>query len=347
MSKKLLLVSPSISDIYQDIIRQLLQMDIDADYIEDIVESGDPFYVRGRGGGKTEDCNTIEVKCRKANKWKQILDSADYNKTYDYLLVVDGMSVHQYLFDELKKRNPNIWMANYLFDSTYSLYEFHHYFKYYDKVFSFDKKDCGKYQLDFLPIYWKQVEMNRTQGFDLFGFGGYSKVRLNLYKQIGKLASTLGLSYYLKVYVPPIHNMLLYSIKYLLKRLLRKTTHIPPCDYYDANVSHTPIPLAEFQSLTYSSNIIVDTVNFEQDGMTARFMWALGMGKKIITNNVNIKEYDCYTPEQIFVIGKNENEVAGDELVKFIQSEYSMPNNIYSMILPWRLDNWLKTILKI
>jgi len=344
MSKKLLLVSPRISDIYKDIICQLQQMDIEADYIEDVVENGDTFYIRGKNYSKKDCDGNALVNSGKAKKWKQILESTIYNKIYDYLLVVDGMSVHPFLFEELKRRNPSIWMVNYLFDSTYSLYEFQHYFKYYNKVFSFDKKDCSKYQLVFLPIYWKQIETNQTKGFDLFGFGGYSKTRLNLYKQIGRLSETLHLNSYLKVYVRPINNMFLYSIKYLIKRILRKTTHISPCDYYDTNVSHTPIPLDEFQSLTNSSSIIVDTVNFEQDGMTARFMWALGMGKKIITNNINIRSYDCYTKEQVYVIDDVEI-IDWQELTYFIKNPYTQPEYIVNILKKWRLDNWIKILL--
>ena len=92
------------------------------------------------------------------------------------------------------------------------------------------------------------------------------------------------------------------------------------------------------------SEVIVDSINPMQDGLTARFTWALGAEKKIITNNKSVKTYDFYTPEQIFVIEdfspKTENEI-----LNFLHSKYIMTPDVRRKINSFRMDNWINNLL--
>lgn len=57
------------------------------------------------------------------------------------------------------------------------------------------------------------------------------------------------------------------------------------------------------QNLEYSrkSKVLLDFKREEHDGLSLRFFEAIGFKKKIITNNVAVKNYDFYDPQNIFI----------------------------------------------
>lgn len=73
-------------------------------------------------------------------------------------------------------------------------------------------------------------------------------------------------------------------------------------------------------------------------------MWALGAEKKIITTNAMVKQYDFYTPEQIYVVEDVENFVTEPAFESFMNREYHMSDDVRSKIETYRIDNWIKLL---
>lgn len=349
MKKNVLLISPTISDIYKDIIAQLNHFGMHVDFIEDYGDHNDPDFIRVTKAKFTDNKYGRKLyNEQNLRKWQELLSKSPYDKCYDYLLVVDGMSIHTFLFDELRRRNSNLWAANYLFDSCISLYRFENKFKFFDRVASFDKADCKRFKLSFLPIYWVKPDDDLKKEYDIFALGGFGRERFKLFKEIESVSCQLGLKSYIKLYSPKVINYKSFVIKSKLKQLLGYNKgSITPSEYNSKLITHKSIPASEFQRMIFCSDCIVDTLNYEQDGMTARFMWALGAKKKIITNNINIKVYDCYDPNQIFVIENGRTYSICSELKQFIEKQYECDESKYQKLLPWRIDNWLKFLLNI
>lgn len=55
------------------------------------------------------------------------------------------------------------------------------------------------------------------------------------------------------------------------------------------------------------SQFLVEIVQDGQSGLTARSLEAMFFQSKLITNNVTIKEYSFYNPDNIFILGKDDN----------------------------------------
>lgn len=75
-------------------------------------------------------------------------------------------------------------------------------------------------------------------------------------------------------------------------------------------------------------------------------MWALGLGKKIITTNEAVRNYDFYTKDQILVL--EDKYYTKDELLiikRFIEHDYNEDSKIRDNIDKLRIDNWLNTIM--
>lgn len=348
MRKKLLLIAPRISDIYKDIITLLNKWCIDVDFIEDKVSNYDPKYLRSNRNllFRNKIGRRIYSSIQK-KKWINLLQKEPYNKKYDYLLVINGQSIHPLLIEELRRRNDKLYASNFLFDTCVSLYQFQYNFPYFDCVASFDKHESAQFNLSFLPIYWQEEKACSDFEYDLFCFGGYGPQRLALYQQIGEIAKQENLQAFIKLFVPVISHYKLYKIKHRIRKILGLRTYMPPEHYELGIITHQRIPANEFRKMVCNSSIVVDDVKQEQDGMTARFMWALGAGKKIVTTNTNILRYECYTPDQIYVV-KDEKALIKDKgLRSFIRKDFKMPPDMRNKIMQWRLDNWLSFLLDI
>ena len=173
-------------NLYEDIVSGLQGKGFDVQYYPDIRIKGDPFNKVGGGNQKMP----VDVFMAKLDLlWSEILDNDSHNCNYDYLLVIDGLSVPPSFFERLRRVNPNIVTCNYLFDRVKGVYELDRNFPYYDRVFSFDKKDSNDFHLSFLPIYWTPMEQDKQIKYDLFGFGAYDRVRLDTFRHIRNIAS--------------------------------------------------------------------------------------------------------------------------------------------------------------
>ena len=342
--QRVLFISPTWMDIYKDIMGELEKQGYEVDFIADKSFQEDPYKVWGK---KTNKCFLRTQRenffRRKDIYWEAILETPQYNHNYDYLFVVDGQSVSPMLFSTVKDRNPKVKCINYLFDTTKGVYEFNRNFQYFDKIFTFDFGESKKYNVEFLPIYWVETDTVKEYEFDLFGLGQYSKPRYELFEFLDNISKREGLKSYIKLQLDARKNFRQYKIKYAIRRMLGLANKIiPPQAFLSELCTNTKIPPIEFRQYICKSMCVIDTSPSHQDGLTARFMWALGAGRKIITTNKLVKEYDFYSPKQIYVVDSIA-DLNNDcqKLISFIKAEYSMPNDIKEIISKYRIDNWI------
>lgn len=102
------------------------------------------------------------------------------------------------------------------------------------------------------------------------------------------------------------------------------------------------------ESIPYNQNIanikksrcIIEIVQSGQEGITLRPLEAIACGKKLLTNNKNIKQYDFYSPQNVFILGED----ALENIDQFINSAYlSIQPNI---INKYDIANWLKQYIQ-
>lgn len=339
--KNVLLISPTWVNIHEDLMEALRKQGMKVELFPEYSFPEDSLRIKGK---KTPVTPAQEDEMKSAY-WKE-----QFNKTttsFDFALVIDGQGVNSYLFEELKSRNPLVYCVNYLYDVTYSIYHFEACFNFYDKVFTFDRKDAELYGINLLPIYWSPIEeISDSPVYEIFGFGSYSENWLRLYSQIKELAENMGKICFIKLHHKPIKNILIYRLKNRLRSLLNLPRLISPSIYKSDMITNEFISTNDFRQLIAKSDVILDTKVHNQDGLTARFMWALGLGKKIITTNEAVRNYDFYTKDQILVL--EDKYYTKDELLiikRFIEHDYNEDSKIRDNIDKLRIDNWLNTIM--
>lgn len=342
-NKKVLFIAPSYMDLYKDIIAEMKKQGYDVDYIKEMSCQDDPYNVRGYARFSKLFVNEDRF-VRKINAiWEDILNTPPYDKAYDILFVLDGQAVRPIIFDILKSRNKNLKSINYLFDTTSGVYLFNKNFSLFDKVFTFDVKESKEYNINLLPIYWVAQNSPQTTQYDIFGLGAIKDDRYHLFKRIENIANQCGKSYYLKLFnFITTKNMRLYKLRYSLYKIMRMKNLISP----QAILSHFSTkekmsPLA-FRDMITASSVIIDTSAPHQDGMTARFMWAVGLGKKIITTNPNAAKYDFYNSRLILIYNKKTTD---EDIHNFINQNICEDCIKNSILIKYRIDNWLKTML--
>ncbi len=220
--KRILLLTPAFMDIYKDIIFQLEKKGWTVSWVRDNQVSKNP-YLRD-----THFWNRKPLK--KYSKevevlWMNILSDENYNFAFDAFLAIDGSMVHPVLFQILEKRNPKVKKVLFLYDNIDGHFQLDSFFKYYDRIFSFDKVDCNKYNLSFLPIYWYPSEENTMIKYDIFGLASLmyeSQDRILVFENIKKIAKKNNLSEYVKLFYIRRSKKFIYTLKYLVLKMLGK-----------------------------------------------------------------------------------------------------------------------------
>jgi len=341
-NKKILLISPDWMGLHEDIISGLKNKGLSVDFIPEKQYPYDPFYSLNKRR-KTKPINEFLEEIQQY--WTELLSKEQYSKEYDYLFVIDGQAIHPCVFNILESRKKDIIKVNYLFDRIQGVYSFDRNFKYFDKVATFDPKDSSFFNIDFFQIYWKKSEKKSNTQFTLFGFGAYSKYRFDVYKRLNELLPELKDSSYLKVFYKGYSNLFLHEIRNVIRVILGYERNINLKEIRSGLVSNTPIPTDDFRAIIANSSTIVDTSAPYQDGLTARFMWALGEEKKIITTNQVVKNYDFYTPEQILILPESTKDYSKELILEFVKNDYKMPQVIRERVSKYRIDNWIDNLL--
>ena len=332
----ILLIGPTYMDLYKDIINELGRLGHVVDFIKERHSKNDPLNIR-----REYTITKRHSDRQKKEYWKKYLLSPQYNKIYDLLIVIDGQGLHPYLFDILKVRNSGIVCVNYLFDTIKGVYRFDKFFGYFDKVFTFDLSESKKFNILFLPIYWCPDDAHHEEKYDLFGFGAYTPSRFAVYEHFYNGLKDRPV--YIKLFAIVKCKEWFHELKRKIRGVLGLIQYIPIKDYHSPIICHETIKPKEFRELIYCSRVVLDTNPPHQDGLTARFMWALGAKKKIITTNSSVLNYDFFTNEQILIVDKD-GLFKLNEVLKFIDANLYLSQSTINEIDKYRIDNWLKTI---
>lgn len=188
----------------------------------------------------------------------------------------------------------------------------------FDEVFTFDKNDAAEYNLRFLSNYIhlnKKITRKKTK-----------------YKVLS--ISSIDDRYH------TINNI----ISHLEKKNIRHQTIFfgkrEPEDLKCSSIfTKQKLSQNQIQEKIEDSEIILDVLRDNQNGLSFRIFDALALDKKVITTNKSITEYDFYNPNNILVIDKEKAEIPD----YFLNTQYQkIPDNIYNK---YTLKNWINTIL--
>lgn len=340
-SKNILLLAPSYMNIYKDVVEGLENKGFSVTWIRDSQVPGNP-HIFSIPKYRRQRLKTYNEQVKRL--WINILNSEKCKKIFDYFLAIDGLMADETLFQILNERNPHIKKVLFVYDPIEGDYQIDYLFKYYDKIYSFDFGDCERFNLNFLPIYWVPSERESITKYDIFGLAAlnYDKPQtIQIFQDVKNVAKAMGFSEYIQLYYGKNNkykNFFWFIYNKFMGRKYFSNKELSESDLFTTK-KLTP---DDFRKTIQQSKTILDVQAPNQDGLTARFMWALGLGKKIMTFNWNVKRYPFYSSEQILILDKNY-----DQIPTFIESVGEPSKEIRSIIDKYRIDHWLDTLLDI
>lgn len=243
------------------------------------------------------------------------------HKNFEYCLVIRGDLVPEFVIQHARSISRK--MVDFQLDGLSVSGKILDYKKYFDGIFVFDPDDVKKHpdtSLQFLPnCYFGELDFSFSSEIDLLYIGQYLAERNKQLKNLHQYLEERQVSYssHTSLYqgrdFAPLHPRILQHKK--------STT-------YQENLNYVK-----------KSKIIIDFKRDEHHGLSLRFFEAMQYGKKIITDNSSVKNYDFYNPNNIFVT----DFVHLDGILEFIQRPYHpLPETV---IEQYGFKNWIKEIL--
>lgn len=273
--------------------------------------------------------------------WTEELKNEIKDIHFDVLLVIENTSFKKSFMPYVKSKNPNIKTIWFLWDTFNTLQKRHRdYIPLFDKVYTFDRDDAKKYNLEYYPDFYIEISGENQHKYDICfigsAFGTKTLYRVEMTKLLQLQCDKLGLRsfFYIRYHDYPVaRNRIKKIITSILpnehKRIMQKYKSEP-------YMHSSPMPLADYNETLQNSDIIVDMSHPNRQGMTINAITAIATGKKLITTNKRIVEEDFYNPNNILIVDE-QNPVI---LAEFINSKIKTVDMTYL-----RLDNWLKHLI--
>lgn len=296
--------------------------------------------------------NRVKIPILKSFLWKLMVKRywedkyrilPDLNERYDCLFVISGNAVTKDMVEHMKSKNPNLLTVFYTWDGC-RYYDYARHLTYMDKCYTFDIEDYKRdSRWKLLPIFFKKntTISDTIIKYDLFSVGSNHDGRYSFIKKI--LPQLEGYNYYIRIVSPVIKLTFLRRLYLLTNRSIRKQRMEEIAfseGNYDSNILlRDNIPYSKYMDLMMESNCILDDTRDGQTGLSARFMWALGSQKKIITTNSWAYDYEFVEKDQVCIVSK-ENPIIPHSFLKPDNS-----NVRWSKVENYEISNWVKEIL--
>lgn len=258
-----------------------------------------------------------------------IAENAD--KQYDYIFIIKGEGLTRKGLDMLRKAYPQAKLVLYLWDSLDNIADGVGKLSLYDKVLTFDPEDAKNYKLCFRPLFYHKGFSGQTETtefqYDLAFIGTAHSARPRIVKALTAQCAEKGRKVYSYLFTP-------HYLVYLYNKIRNKEyRHVAWSD-----LQTKPLPAQTVREIYDGSRCVLDVEHGKQRGLTMRTIEMLGIGKKVITTNALIAQYDFYDPRNFFIIDRA-NPVLD---VAFFDTPYAaLPVEIQEK---YSLDAFLKEI---
>ncbi|MFA9289623.1 MAG: hypothetical protein ACEQSF_00145, partial [Solirubrobacteraceae bacterium] len=252
------------------------------------------------------------------NAKTEILNKIESIETkVDYALIVRS---DIYPIDIIKKiKDKSKKTIGYQWDGLHRFPVIYKHIAYYDKFYVFDEKDKNTQNVSLLNNFYFDYDAKQDDAIyqDFFFVGTYIKERMSKIESLLTVLDDLQMTY--KVIL--LSNQ---SIK---------------CNNSKIEITNKPLAYDDYLAYLKSSTICLDFLNNTHNGLSFRTFEALCFDKKLVTNNKNVKKYDFYHPNNIFILEKDNY----NKLKDFLQKPYVKIEE--KIKLKYGFKNWIEIVL--
>lgn len=272
---------------------------------------------------------------RKTEKYyRDIIEQ--YGDDIDIVLFIKGEMVTECILKEMKSRFSKAKFHLYLYDSLRNVKGIEGKLEYFDKIYSFDRKDClNNSNIHFRPLFFCDEYISDVKysdiKWDISFCGTIHSDRYDIIRKIQKYSESAGLKLYFYGY---LQSKFIYYYYKLLKKSFK---HTKSSDFRFDKISS-----GEIAQIVDDSNAILDIQHPNQTGLTMRTIEMVGMRKKIVTTNQEISEYDFYNSNNILIIDRELTKIS--RIKDFLAKKYQeIDEKIYNK---YSLECWVDDVLE-
>lgn len=324
--KKVLYIGTPIFNYHKKIISEFEAHGYWVDYYND--RPSESSFVKGMIKVQKSLMNSL------INKYFDKIMSETKDKNYDLVLIVNCKVFTLSMIKQLRDRQKSARFVLYMWDSLILYPNSKELIPIFDTAYSFDLEDCEKIEkLKFLPLFYckefEKIGQVQNSKFD-YDIVSVCTAHPNRYKTIRKLFPELE-SKGIRIFSYMFLNKLQYLYNIVFVPEFKKAKR--------SEFKFTPLSESENLDVLKRSNTVFDMQHNKQSGLTMRTIETLGAKRKMITTNKNIKKYDFYNENNIFVIDENNL----DKIETFINRRYeTIDDKVYKK---YSISSWIDTII--
>lgn len=251
----------------------------------------------------------------------------------DYVFIVRGEGLSPSFLRSLRNRYPDARFLLHLWDSISNIKKVELKFKCVDEVSSYDSVDCSNNEgFKFRPLFFIDkylVNSNVSVGNKVFFVGTMHSDRAKLIYKINELLP-LGVEFDYYLF---FRSRLEYMFRFVFDVYIRKLDK--------SRLIFKPMKFDVISRKLNECSMVVDIEHPKNSGLTLRTFEMLASGKKLLTTNHNISQYEFYDPAKINIIDRTEISLSSN----FFESIPVPPND--SFVRRYSLRGWLKEIFSV
>ncbi len=251
-------------------------------------------------------------------------------KQFDYILFIDCEMPTSVVLHNYRQTFPNAKFCLHLWDSLDNLKGVNKKFKFFDHITSFDRVDAERNKIMFRPLFFGddyRASNNRKQY--LYDLSFIGTIHSDRYSIIKKLKGAVP-DFYIYPYLQSIF------IYYFYKATKKEFWSTELNDFKFGKIDSK-----EIAQIIDESKAVLDIQHPQQTGLTMRTLEMVGMKKKLVTTNSDIKNYVFYNPNNICIIDRRKPFIPSS----FFEQEYiDISEDIYEY---YSLDQWVLGVLGI
>lgn len=259
------------------------------------------------------------------------------DKVYDKVILISGQSLSftEEMINRLKNSQSKADFILYQWDSQSNFSNIVAFQKYFDRCYSFDREDAQENsKLQFLPLFYarKYETIGRISKqkykYDLMFVGTAHPKKYKYIKEIAQRLKPSLKNQYIYFFFP---SRLVFFYRKVRNRELKKSKY--------SEFNYKALTGKKLDSLLSESWCVIDSPQNGQNGLTIRVIETLGAKRKLITTNRDIKNYDFYCPENIYIYDGNQFDLTKP----FFTEPYKEINK--TIYQKYSLNSWLKHLL--
>jgi len=255
-------------------------------------------------------------------------------KQYDYVLVVKGEGVNCTVIKMLRDAYPKAKFILYLWDAVENIPDCQARMQLYDKVLTFDPNDAVQYKLPFRAMFYGKdflpMEQQTEYKYDICFVGTAHSIRPRIVKQVEAICQKQGLRFFYYLYSPHILVYWLNKLTNSAYRYVKKS-----------DIQFTPMSRQDMLQVYQDSKCVLDIEHPKQHGTTSRPLEMLQLGKKILTANKEIKQFDFYRPENFLILDAENPQFTAE----FLEQPYVQVSD--DVLHKYSLEGFLSEVFSI